>query len=376
MSEFKDYKCPNCGGALNFDSKLQKMKCPYCESVFEMEQFQQMDEELNTNENTNEGQFQSQYSQGDGSQETASQGQTSWREEELEGMRVYLCRSCGAEIIGNETMGASTCPYCGNQIVIKEVFSGDLRPDYVIPFKLDKKEALNRLQSYLNGKKLLPPIFKDQHHIEEIKAMYVPYWLFDATAHADMRYETMKMTGSWTRGDYRYEEFSHFEVIRRGSMDFQYVPMDGSKRMPDDLMESLEPYDMKDAVDFQTAYLAGYLADRYDVTQEESVGRIKQRVENSVHNVLEDTVRQFGSIQRREGRVDVKQTNVKYALFPVWLLNTSWNGQIYTFAMNGQTGRFIGNLPVDKRLARLALLKRTILYGIVIGIGTFLFLMW
>lgn len=159
-------------------------------------------------------------------------------------------------------------------------------------------------------------------------------------------------------------------------MDFQYVPMDGSKRMPDDLMESLEPYDMKDAVDFQTAYLAGYLADRYDVTQEESVGRIKQRVENSVHDVLEDTVRQFGSIQRREGRVDVKQTNVKYALFPVWLLNTSWNGKIYTFAMNGQTGRFIGNLPVDKRLARLALLKRTILYGIVIGIGTFLFLMW
>ena len=376
MSEFKDYKCPNCGGALNFDSKLQKMKCPYCESVFEIEQFQQMDEGLNTNEDTNEGQFQSQYSQGDGSQETASQGQTSWREEELEGMRVYLCRSCGAEIIGNETMGASTCPYCGNQIVIKEVFSGDLRPDYVIPFKLDKKEALNRLQGYLNGKKLLPPIFKDQHHIEEIKAMYVPYWLFDATAHADMRYETMKMTGSWTRGDYRYEEFSHFEVIRRGNMDFQYVPMDGSKRMPDDLMESLEPYDMKDAVDFQTAYLAGYLADRYDVTQEESVGRIKQRVENSVHDVLEDTVRQFGSIQRREGRVDVKQTNVKYALFPVWLLNTSWNGQIYTFAMNGQTGRFIGNLPVDEKLARLAVLKRTILYGIVIGIGTFLFLMW
>ena len=38
----------------------------------------------------------------------------------------------------------------------------------------------------------------------------------------------------------------------------------------------------------------------------------------------------------------------KYALYPVWLLNTSWRGKKYTFAMNGQTGKLVGDLPLDK----------------------------
>jgi hypothetical protein len=38
----------------------------------------------------------------------------------------------------------------------------------------------------------------------------------------------------------------------------------------------------------------------------------------------------------------------KYALYPVWILNTSWDGLKYVFAMNGQTGKLVGNLPMDK----------------------------
>lgn len=362
MAQLKDYICPNCGGALNFDSKEQKMKCPYCDSLFEMAQFEQEENTASTEK----------------SSVSTEESTDSMRADAVSenGMFVYSCQYCGAEILGNETMGASTCPYCGNQIVLKEKFSGDLQPDYVIPFQLDKKEAIRRLQSYLEGKKLLPPVFKDRHHIEEIKGVYVPYWLFDAQAEADMRYETMKMTGSWRRGDDRFEEFSHFEVIRRGKMDFANLPADASKRMPDDLMESLEPYDMKAAVDFQMAYLAGYVADRYDVKAEECQERIRQRITKSVQDAVEDTVRDFGTIKQRSEHVEIEQTGVKYALFPVWLLNTIWNGETYTFAMNGQTGRFLGNLPIDQKLARQMLLKKTLLYGLLLGIATFLFLMW
>lgn len=357
MAQLKDYICPNCGGALNFDSKEQKMKCPYCDSLFEMAQFEQMEESTASTEESTDSMTEDAAASGDG-------------------MFVYSCKYCGAEILGNEAMGASTCPYCGNQIVLKEKFSGDLQPDYVIPFQLDKKEAIRRLQSYLEGKKLLPPIFKDRHHIEEIKGIYVPYWLFDAQAEADMRYETMKMTGSWRRGDERFEEFSHYEVIRRGKMDFTNVPADASKRMPDDLMESLEPYDMKAATDFQMAYLAGYVADRYDVKAEDCQERIRQRITKSVQDVVEDTVQDFGTIEQRSEHVEIEQTGVKYALFPVWILNTTWNGETYTFAMNGQTGRFLGNLPIDPKLTRRMLLKKTLLYGALLGIATFLFLMW
>ena len=51
--------------------------------------------------------------------------------------------------------------------------------------------------------------------------------------------------------------------------------------MPDDLMESLEPFYFKDAVDFQTAYLSGYLADKYDVAEEECVDRANLRIKQS-----------------------------------------------------------------------------------------------
>lgn len=363
MSETIEYKCPNCGGALNFDSDLQKMKCPYCESVFPMEMFQKADEALKeeTEHKQQEGFTKSQENQG-------------WREEELKGMKVYSCQSCGAEIIGDETLGATTCPYCGNQVVVKGSFSGDLRPDYVIPFKLKKAEALKRLQDHMKNKKLLPNVFKDQHHIEEIKAIYVPYWLFDAKADADMHYDASRLTRTWRDKNYRYEEFSYYDITRNGSMDFRCVPVDGSKKMPDDLMESLEPFDMSEAVDFQTAYLAGYLADRYDVTQEESADRVKQRIHSSVCSVMENSIKGYDQVHFRNGDVQIRKKDVKYALFPVWILNTSWNGNIYTFAMNGQTGRFIGNLPVDMKKFWLKVLVRTVIYGAAIGIGSFLFL--
>lgn len=366
MSETMEYKCPNCGGALNFDSDLQKMKCPYCESVFDMELFQGMDEELGAKKNRKAEDSQK--------KKKGSEAEENLKTEKEDGMKIYSCQSCGAEIIGDETLGAATCPYCGNQVVVKGSFSGELRPDYVIPFKLKKEEVLRRLKAHLKNKKLLPKVFQDQHHIEEIKAMYVPYWLFDARADADMHYDATKLTRTWRDRDYQYQEFSHYDITRKGSMDFHYVPVDGSKKMPDDLMESLEPFDMKDAVDFQTAYLAGYMADRYDVTQEESVDRVKQRVHGSVCTVLENSIQGYDTVHFRQGEVQIQPKDIKYALFPVWILNTSWNGTRYTFAMNGQTGRFIGNLPVDWKKFWIKVVQRTVIYGAVIGLGTFLLL--
>lgn len=362
MPDVLEYKCPNCGGALVFDSDLQKMKCPYCESVFEVEQFQSKEEQLE--ERLKDA----------ASGAAQTEGPDKNERSDLDGMKIYSCKSCGAEIIAEETLGATTCPYCGNQIVMTGNFSGDLRPDVVIPFKLKKQEVLKRLEEHMKNKKLLPKIFKDKHHIEEIKGIYVPYWLFDAKAEGCLQYDASKLTKVWKKGNYRYEEYSFYDVVRKGSMEFRDIPADGSRKMPDDLMESLEPFDTSEAVDFQTAYLAGYLADRYDVSKEECMKRVRQRAESSVHITLEGSVTGYDTLHCRSEKIQVKQQNVQYALFPVWLLNTSWNGKMYTFAMNGQTGRFIGNLPVDWKLFWLKVVQRTILYGAVIGIGLFAFL--
>ncbi len=333
MSELNEYKCPCCGGAIAFDSNLQMMKCPYCDTEFEPETLKSYDEDLN--------------SAGDESLNWDSNAGCEWQEGETEGMRIYVCNSCGGEIIGDDTLAATKCPYCDNPVVMKGQFTGDLKPDYVIPFKLDKKAAKEGLKKHLMGKRLLPKVFKDENHIDEIKGIYVPFWLFDADADADARYRATRVT-SWSDPNFIYTKTSFYSLYRAGQLGFDRIPVDGSQKMADDLMESIEPFDFSQAVDFQTAYLAGYLADKYDIDAEQSVERANDRVRKTTETAFADTAVGYSTVTPEAVNVRLQNGNAKYALYPVWLLNTTWKGNKYTFAMNGQTGKFVGNLPVDK----------------------------
>ena len=333
MSVLQQYKCPCCGGAIEFDSGLQKMKCPYCDTEFEMETLVSYDNELK-NEASD-----------DMAWETAAGGQ--WQEGEADGLRVYSCQSCGGEIVGDETTAATSCPFCGNPVVMMGQFSGALKPDYVIPFKLDKKAALEALKQHYGGKRLLPKIFTEENHIDEVKGVYVPVWLFDADADANIRYKATRIR-TWSTSEYRYTETSYYAVMRAGTIGFERVPVDGSTKMDDALMESIEPFDFTDAVDFQTAYLSGYLADKYNVDSEQSITRANERIKKSTEQAFASTVKGYSSVMPESSSVHLKNGVAKYALYPVWLLNTSWNGEKYTFAMNGQTGKLVGDLPMDK----------------------------
>jgi len=329
----KEYKCPNCGGAIEFNPNIQKMKCPYCDSEFDMSTLQALDEDLKQE-------------QPDSMHwEDAASG--TWASGEADHLSVYVCQSCGGEIVGDENMAATSCPFCGNQVVMTGKLSGALRPDYVIPFKIDKKGAMEGLKKFYKGKRLLPKVFKSENQIEEIKGIYVPFWLFDTDVDAYLRYKGTKVR-MWSDSRFNYTETSHFSIVRNGEIGFERVPVDGSSKIDDNLMESIEPYHFKDAVDFQTAYLAGFLADKYDVSMEDSAPRANTRVKESTIDAFRNTISGYGSVIPEHTSVQFKNSRSKYALYPVWLLNTTWKNKKYTFAMNGQTGKFVGDLPVDK----------------------------
>ena len=349
MQTLQEYKCPCCGGAIAFDSESQKMKCPYCDTEFELETLKGYDAEL----------------QGDQADDMKweTYAGNEWQEGESEGLRTYVCKSCGGEIVGDENMAATSCPFCGNPVVLMGQFAGALRPDAVIPFKLDKKAAKEGLMKHLTGKRLLPKIFKDQNHIDEIKGIYVPFWLFDTDVDAQVRYRATRIR-TWSTSDYNYTETSYYMIHRGGSIRYENIPVDGSSKMADDLMESIEPYDYSGAVDFQTAYLAGYLADKFDVSAEESINRANERVKRSTEDAFASTVSGYTTVTAENTSVRFSGGKAKYALYPVWLLNTTWNGNKYTFAMNGQTGKFVGDLPVDTSAAAKWTLLLTAVYGI------------
>ncbi len=359
MADLKEYKCPCCGAAIFFDINSQKMKCPYCSTEYELETLKSYDEDLKSSGESN-------YDWG-----KLSGGQ--WQEGETSGLVTYICNSCAGEIVGDENRAATSCPFCGNAVVIKHQFSGMLKPDYVIPFKLDKEAAKAALRNHYNKKRLLPKLFKTENHLDEIQGVYVPFWLFDADVDATIRFRATRIT-AWTSGDYNYTKTSYYSVVRGGGLSFEHVPADGSEKIADDIMESIEPFDFSQAVDFQTAYLAGFLADKYDVNSDTCVKRANERIKKSTESAFASTVKGYASVFPENSAVNVNNGKAKYALYPVWFLNTSWQGKNYKFAMNGQTGKFVGDLPCDNKLKRLWTLGLT---GIITPVVLLLlYLIW
>ena len=322
----QEYECPACGGAMEFNPKTGRLKCPFCDSEFDVKDYV-------ANHNSN--------SAGEAADEYNSSAQS---DENSQPLYVYKCGSCGGEILATESLGSTKCPFCSNNVVVQEKFTGKFKPDYIIPFKLTKDDATKTYRDYVRSKKLVPKVFLEENHIDEIKGIYVPFWLFDATQSFSGSYEGTRVR-TWQDSKYIYTETKYYDVQRSGTEAFENVPVDGSKEMPDDLMESLEPFDHNEMVSFNMGYLAGFLANKYNVDSAASKPRAIQRMNESIAADFRNTVSGYSSLRTLSEHTGTVNSSYKYALYPVYVLNTTWKGENYLFAMNGQSGKFVGNLP-------------------------------
>ena len=352
-TQITNYQCPTCTGPLHFSSASGKLECDYCGSVFEPAEIEALYAEKNeaaqaaaneADQRRAERQAKAQAAD-DGAWDTSGAG-SDWGDD-LGSMRAYNCPSCGAELLCEETTAATSCPYCGNPTIVPGKLGGVLKPDYVIPFRLDKSAAVEALKKHYRRKFFLPKAFSAQNHIEEIRGIYVPFWLFDAEAEGEASFHG---TRSHTRrqGDYEVTTTEHFDIRRSGRAYFERIPVDGSTKMPDEHMDSIEPFDYGELRDFSLAYLPGYLADKYDVSAGESAERADRRCRASLEDILRQDVHGYATVTPTGSNIRLRRGGVKYALLPVWLLNTKWNNGDYLFAMNGQTGKLVGDLPVSK----------------------------
>lgn len=362
--QITNYQCPACTGPLHFDGAIGKLVCDYCGSSYTVEEveayYREKDEQAaqafwdhSGKEDT--GEEAAQTAEPASAAEPADDPVNPWDASEITadwgaeaaGMKAYNCPSCGAELICEETTAATQCPYCGNPSIVPGQFTGTLKPDYILPFKLNQAAAEDALRNLYRGKRLLPGAFTRESHIREIKGIYVPFWLFDGEARGTVKYHTTR-TNVYTTGDTEVTETEHFEVERGGTLSFEMVPADGAKKMPDGHMDAIEPFHYEELKEFSTAYLPGYMADKYDVTAKENIPRIEKRVKESFLQEMERTVTGYGSASVTSQKIRIYRGKVSYALLPVWILNTHWDGQDYLFAMNGQTGKIVGDLPVSK----------------------------
>lgn len=347
------YKCLTCGGDLGFNAETQNWKCKYCEDEFTLEQLDAAgkndinEEKVETHEELD----------GDPAMYTSTDGTVG------KDLVQYRCSHCGAEIITDRATAATICVYCGNPIIMTEQVIGNFSPQYVIPFKVDKSKVMDAFKTFAK-KPLTPKDFNCENVVNKMQGVYIPFWMYSAGLSGTMVADGINKR-TYRSGDYRVTESKHHHVYREGHLEFERIPADASSKTDDAAMDSIEPYDFNELKPFNVGYLAGYLAERYDADADACRNRATERIVNTSKSQFISTAN-YNEVQVQTFEYDLQYGDVEYALLPTWLLYTKYKDKDYFFAMNGQTGKFIGNLPIS--YAKLAL------YSGVPGIIAFILL--
>ena len=335
QSNAVDYKCPSCGATIPFFFVKQKWVCSYCGSEFTLEELQKSQKKSVVEEK---------------------------KEIKVEDADIYRCQSCGAEIIADENTTATFCVYCGNTAILKDRIHNSRVPDLIIPFQKVKDDATKAFEKVVKHKPLVPKAFKTKGNIQKITGIYIPFWAYDFQVSGTVEFNATDVH-TWTDFRNQYTKTDGFSVVCEGNMDYDKVLADGSSRFPDDLMDSLEPFDFQGLVSYNQAFLAGFFSEKYDVDEDKAVERAQRRAVNTSVSLMRETVN-HQSCALLDNQLNVQEQKVYYILLPVWMVNTKYRDKTYTFAMNGQTGKIVGDLPLG--------IKEVVVWSLVIYLICFI----
>lgn len=344
------YKCPNCGGQLVFEPSEQNYKCEYCSSSFSQEELEAMKPDM---EKEQQAQEQPQTVTESGTTESAQSGAA---ESEHSGEAViYVCPSCGAQIVTDSTTAATFCYYCHNPVVLSGRLSGELEPNRVIPFAIDKKQAEQRFLEFVHSKKFVPRAFFQKKQIEKLSGVYFPYWVYDCTMEGSMDAQGTNIR-VWRNGDVEYTETKYYQVEREGIIELSNLTRNALTKANRKLVEGVLPYDLTQAKDFHMGFLSGFQAEKRDVESESLKQQTEQEVKEYGKQLLRDTISGYSGVTVSSHQEKFLTEKWSYVLLPVWTLTYKGkNGKLYYYSLNGQTGKVYGELPIDyKRVSFLA----------------------
>lgn len=356
------YKCPDCGADMSYDADTRMLRCPSCGNTKKIGLMKEdnncdpfADDEpadSNTQNASNSGHSHDSQSAAENVDEVYGDYEdfeehssyTTYGEHDT---KHYVCQNCGAELITDADTTSTSCSYCGSPMILGDRLSGKMAPAKLIPFTITKDRAEAAFKKWCKGGLVTPNEFMKADRIKSITGMYVPFWLYDVNGRGEA-YATATKVRSYCSGDYEITETRHYRIYRKVSLNFNDIPVDASEKMPDDMMDKLEPYSYTDLMDFNTPYLAGYIAEKYNYTDKELFPRLKEKTFHYIDSYIQNTIHGYSSVNITQRNYDAKQKNAAYTLLPVWMLAYSIKGKEYLFAMNGQTGKVVGKPPISK----------------------------
>lgn len=325
------YNCRNCGAELYFEPKEGKLCCGYCGSRFDPSEYEYVPEKEDIREKPGP--------------ETPD-GNVRADDVSFGNLVSYKCPNCGAEIITSKDTVMTRCPYCDRAVSFNGNISGRYAPDYVIPFETTEEDVRMAYREFCSKKRMfLPRPFREKSAYDRIKGMYIPYWLFSGDGQTSMELSAEDVRKR-TSGNIETTETSRYGIHAVVSGHISKASSDALREADDSMMDAVEPFNLSGMKPFNPAYLAGFYSQKWDSCEEENRERIQKRFEQSLASLAEEA----GEIMHDTYHIQSADTHfsdlkAEYAMLPVWLLYTEYKGKTYHFAMNGQTGKIIGELP-------------------------------
>lgn len=317
------YACRNCGGNMVYEPRRKKLLCPYCDS--------------------------------EGSQEIKT------------GEDMNVCPSCNGRIKLGYYTSATKCSFCGNYIIQEQRMQGEYEPQLIIPFQITKSEVMELIAKEVEDRKYVPADFLAEKNLKTIEGSYVPFWTYDYDV--DYDYEAIgRKIKTWTKGTSVFTETSEYRVVRRVDMEFEAIPADASRGMPNDMMDLIEPYSYADLQDFDMTYISGFLSEFYNDGAMMFEPRAASRTKKDARKIVENTVEGYTLVTPVKDNPKLERKQIRYALFPVWIYRYHYGSKEYPLYVNGQTGKVVGEIPFDYGKAY----KQGALWGLLFFIASWL----
>ena len=331
----RQFPCESCGAKVQFAPGTDALKCPYCGRETHIPASTDGIEEMSY-----------------AAAATARLGEGAETEEVVS----VRCSSCAALVEPSPSHEAFPCPYCGSSIVARETSQRLIKPQALLPFKIDRNAANKLFRTWIGKLWFAPDALKKMARLEgRLQGLYAPYWTYDAATvsrytgqrgdnYTVTRTRTVMRDGKAVRETYQDVEIRWRPAAGTVSRDFDDMLVVGSRSLPRDLAEELEPWDLGNLVTYADEYLPGFTAERYQVDVRQGWQRARERMEEVIRH---DVERDIGGDHQRIHSLDTTHSAItfKHVLLPMWICSYRYKEKIYRFLVNARTGEVQGQRP-------------------------------
>lgn len=330
------FLCPGCNAELNWTPGQGRLTCPYCGFVKEDSAAPAAQAPAEIKEYRLD--------------QAALQAARGWGV----ARKSLECSACAAVSDLDPEVTVTTCPFCGSsQVTPHEADQGLIRPESLLPFAIEADKAQRMFRDWLKSLWFRPSALKSTAQIESMAGVYIPAWTFDCRTHSHWQAEA-----GYDRQE-RYTETVNGQKVEKTRTVTDWRPASGehdasyddwvvqaSSGLDQRAIKGLQPFDTKALVPYDTRFLAGFRAERYQVGLEQAWETGRKEIEGDIENACGQKV---PGDHHRNLKVQSTFTAVtfKHVLLPVWISAYRYNGQVYRYLVNGQTGKAGGDAPLS-----------------------------